>query len=90
MDNNVNMDNANNLKPLLAKISEFVLPVESRNATQDSPSEWLDKILNEKLQKYSPGMYRLSLSSKNASDIFYIHTCVVTCLLLLFRSFLGK
>jgi len=56
MDNNVNMDNANNLKPLLAKISEFVLPVESRNATQDSPSEWLDKILDEKLQKYSAGV----------------------------------
>ena len=56
MDNNVNMDNANNLKPLLAKISEFVLPVESRNATQDSPSEWLDKILDEKLQKYSAGI----------------------------------
>ena len=72
MDNNVNMDNANNLKPLLAKISEFVLPVESRNATQDSPSEWLDKILNEKLQKYSPGMYRLSLSSKNAW--YMLHT----------------
>ena len=64
MDNNVNMDNANNLKPLLAKISEFVLPVESRNATQDSPSEWLDKILDEKLQKYSAGiacLYPLSL-----------------------------
>ena len=49
------MDNTHNLKPLLAKISEFVLPVESRNATQDSPSEWLDKILVEKLKKHSSG-----------------------------------
>ena len=73
MDNNVNMDNANNLKPLLAKISEFVLPVESRNATQDSPSEWLDKILDEKLQKYSAGMYHLSSFSQNASDTYVLH-----------------
>lgn len=41
------------MKDLLDKISDFVLPVESHNATQDSPAKWLDKILAEKLKKHS-------------------------------------
>ena len=46
-------DHAKTMRDLLTKISDFVLPVESRNATQEPPAVWLDKVLAEKLRAHS-------------------------------------